>query len=226
MTCRVLDLGRLGYRQAWDRQIETAERVAGEEADTLLFVEHDPVLTLGASFHEENLLLPAAEYARRGIEVVRTDRGGDVTFHGPRQLVVYPIFDLRRHGKDLHKWLRDLEETVIVACKEFGLDAGREPSVNTGVWVGGRKVAAIGVKVRKWVSIHGIAINCDNDLSPFDLIVPCGVRTHGVTSLTKEAKRPITIEDAKPVVRKAFGQVFGLSFDHSEPVELTTEDGV
>lgn len=210
MKVRVIDLGFLAYREAWDEQVRLADEVMQGEEDTIVFVEHPPVLTLGANFHEENLLLPLDEYTRRGIEVVRTDRGGDVTYHGPGQLVIYPIFDLKRHGKDLHKWMRDLEECVIIACREFGVVAVREPSVNTGVWVGGRKIAAIGVKIRKWVSIHGIAINCENDLSAFDLIVPCGIQTHGVTSLSREAGHLITLKEMKPVVLKAMMRVFKL----------------
>ena len=177
-------------------------------------------MTLGASFHDSNLLLPMAEYEKQGIEVVRTDRGGDVTYHGPRQLVVYPIFDLRRHGRDLHKWMRELEETVIVAAASFGVEGYREPDVNTGVFAGGKKFAAIGVKVRKWVSIHGIAINCDNDLSPFGLIVPCGIKTHGVTSLSNESGRTVTVEEARPAVTRAFEEVFGLRFENVESPEV------
>lgn len=223
MKGRIVDLGRMAYVPAWEAQKRIAEEVVAGGPDTLVFVEHDPVMTLGASFHDENLLLPSEEYAKRGIEVVRTDRGGDVTFHGPNQLVVYPVFDVSRHGKDLHKWMRDLEEAVIVAADQFGVRGEREPSVNTGVWSKGRKFAAIGIKVRKWVSIHGIAINCDNDLAPFGLIVPCGIRTHGVTSLSNKAGRTITIEDARPVVKGAFEEVFGLSLegDASLRAELT-----
>lgn len=212
----VLELGRLAYEPAWEIQKQIQAQVqAGEREDTLIFVEHPPVLTLGANFHEENLLLSREEYEARGIEVVRTDRGGDVTFHGPNQLVIYPIFDLRRHGKDLHKWLRDLEEAVILACGAFGLEGVRS-SVNTGVWINERKVAAIGIKVSRWVSIHGIALNCDNDLSPFDLIVPCGIQTHGVTSLSREAGREIGIEEAKPRIVRAFESVFGVTFSSHE----------
>jgi lipoate-protein ligase B len=220
MNARVLDLGRMAYVPAWDVQKEVAEEVIAGAPDTLVFVEHDPVMTLGASFHDENLLLPREEYENRGIQVVRTDRGGDVTYHGPNQLVVYPVFDIRRHGRDLHKWMRDLEETVIVAAKEFGIEAEREPSVNTGVWANKKKLAAIGVKVRKWVSVHGIAINCDNDLAPFGLIVPCGITTHGVTSLSQESGRTITTEDARPAVKGAFEKVFGLRFQDVQRSEL------
>lgn len=209
----IQDLGRMAYQPAWEiqRQIQ-AEVQSGTRGDTLVFVEHPAVLTLGANFHEQNLLLSREEYEARGIEVHRTDRGGDVTFHGPNQLVIYPIFDLRRHGKDLHKWLRDLEEAIIQVCAGFGL-SGERSNVNTGVWVANRKVAAIGIKVSKWVSIHGIALNCDNDLSPFDLIVPCGIQSHGVTSLTMEAGKRIGIEEAKPKVVEAFENVFEIKFE-------------
>jgi lipoyl(octanoyl) transferase len=212
----LLDLGRCGYQEAWEiqRRIQ-AEVQTGERGDTLIFVEHPSVLTLGASFHEDNLRLPRGEYAAHGIDLIKTDRGGDVTFHGPDQLVIYPIFDLRRHGRDLHKWLRDLEETIIQVCRSFGLEGVRS-SVNTGVWINDRKVAAIGIKVSRWVSIHGIALNCNNDLASFDLIVPCGITTHGVTSLSRELNKEVTVDDAKPRVAQAFENVFGITF--STPV--------
>lgn len=216
----LLDLGRLGYLEAWDIQKGIQADVQSDSrGDTLIFVEHPPVLTLGASFHEENLKLPQSEYEPLGIDLIKTDRGGDVTFHGPRQLVIYPVFDLRRHGKDLHQWLRELEEAIILTCGSFGLKGDRL-SVNTGVWIGQRKVAAIGIKVSKWVSIHGIALNCNNDLAPFETIVPCGIQTHGVTSLSLEAGRDIKIEDAKPEVARAFQNVFGITFQTSPPHEV------
>ena len=222
MTAQLCDVGHRTYAEALAIQIEVAERVKAGAPDVLLFVEHDPVLTLGASFHEENLLLSPAEYHQRGIELARTDRGGDVTFHGPNQLVVYPIFDVSRHGRDLHKWLRDLEETMIHVLAELGLEGYRFPP-NTGVWVRGKKVAAIGVKISRWVSIHGIALNCDNDLSPFGLIVPCGIRGHGVTSLSEQTGRRITIEEAKPLVVRAFERVFALTFEQRELGEIKDE---
>lgn len=212
----IYELGCLRYEAAWDIQKQVhLEVLTGQRDDTLIFVEHPSVLTLGASFHEENLLLTREEYASRGIDVIRTDRGGDVTFHGPNQQVIYPIFDLRRHGKDLHKWLRNLEEAIILTCRSFGLE-GTRSSVNTGVWIDDRKVAAIGIKVSKWVSLHGIALNCNNGLSPFDLIVPCGIQTHGVTSLSREAGREIRVEEAKPKIIAGFETVFGLSFSTHE----------
>jgi lipoyl(octanoyl) transferase len=212
----VLDLRRLSYADAYRVQLEIAEEVKqGARGHTLAFVEHDPVLTLGANFHPENLLLSTDEYRAKGIAVERTDRGGDVTFHCPNQLVIYPIFDVSRLGKDLHKWLRDLEETIVIVLAELGLEGYRLPP-HTGVWVNGRKIAAIGIKISRWVSLHGIALNCDNDLAPFDLIVPCGIKDLGVTSLSQEAGRRVTIEDAKPLVLRAFEQVFRLSFASAE----------
>lgn len=212
MKGQIVDLGRMGYQAAWDEQLRIHAEVVNGAPDTLIFVEHDPVLTLGANFHEQNLLLDQEGYARHGIDVIRTDRGGDVTYHGPGQLVIYPIFDISRHGKDLHKWMRDLEETMILTCAEFGVTAGRLSDVNTGAWVGDKKIAAIGVKVKKWVNLHGIAININNDLDVFDLIVPCGVIGHGVTSLNQETDRMVELNEAKPAVVKAFAKVFSLNF--------------
>lgn len=205
---RLLDLGLCGYEKAWEIQKECADKlIAGEGEETLILVEHPHVLTLGANFHEENLLFTREQYAKMGVEVVRTDRGGDVTYHGPNQLVIYPIFDIARHGKDLHKWMRDLEETILKSIQTFGLEGRRFPP-HTGVWVGDRKIAAIGVKIKKWVNLHGIALNCNNDLSFFDLIVPCGIVGYGVTNLSREAGREVTIDEAKPVVMRAFEEVF------------------
>jgi lipoyl(octanoyl) transferase len=203
----IVHLGRISYQDALEIQLETVAKVQAGDADTLLLLEHDPVLTLGASFHEENLLFPLAWYAEHGIEVVKTDRGGDVTYHGPGQLVAYPIFDITRHGKDLHKWMRDLEETVVIALKEFGIEGVRLP-VNSGVWVSEKKICAIGIKVKRWVSMHGIAINCINDLSPFSSIVPCGIRSHGVTSLSQELGRPVTVKEFTPALIRGFQKVF------------------
>ncbi len=205
---QILDLGVVEYLEAWERQKEVVESVLAGQVDTLIFVEHPPVLTLGASFHEENLLLTLPEYESRGIAVHRTDRGGDVTYHGPGQLVIYPIFNLERHGKDLHRWMRDLEQTMIDTCSAFGISARRFPP-HTGAWVGDLKVAAIGVKIKRWVSMHGIALNCVNDLEVYELFVPCGIRGYGVTSLSAEAGLDVSVEDAKPPVIAAFHQVFG-----------------
>lgn len=219
MKANVVDLGTMEYQACFALQAKVLEAVAsGRLASTLLLVQHPPVLTLGANFHTENLLLSPSQYEERGIAVHVTDRGGDVTFHGPNQLVAYPIFDVAKHGKDLHKWLRDIEEAVIRTIGSFGLEGYRFPP-NTGVWVNGRKIAAIGIKVKKWVSMHGLALNCNNDLGPFELIVPCGIRTHGVTSITRETGQEIDVETVVPHLVKAFQGVFGL-----EPEALDLAD--
>ena len=222
----LVNLGHLAYAPAAELQKRLLEKIAeGQEKNTLLFVEHDPVLTLGANFHRENLLLTEAEYSKEGIELQKTERGGDVTYHGPNQLVIYPIFNLNDFGKDLHKWLRDLEGTIILTLQNFNLTGVREPDINTGVWVNGKKIAAIGIKVRRWVSMHGIALNCNNDLSPFETIIPCGIKDFGVTSLTQETGREITIEEAKPIVTTAFEHVFQLEFQQLTPAELRARIG-
>lgn len=208
-----VDLGRMSYRPCAELQRKILEAVSsGEMPDTLLFVEHDPVLTLGSSYHKENLLLPIEAYAEYGIEVSETDRGGDVTYHGPNQLVAYPIFRLALVEKDLHRFMRALEEAVIVALAELGLMGERFPP-HTGVWVRGRKICAIGIKVKRWVSMHGIALNCSNDLRPFDLIVPCGIKGYGVTSLEKELKRDISLPEARAAAKGAFERVFSLALE-------------
>lgn len=205
---QLMDLGRVPFEPCVELQTQVLEEVlAGNRPDTLILVEHDPVLTLGASFHQENLLLTPEAYAARGISISKTDRGGDVTYHGPGQLVAYPIFDLTHRGKDLHKWLRDLEQVVMDVVDSFGLQSRRFPP-NTGVWVEDRKICAMGVKVRRWVSMHGIAINCNSNLAPFGMIIPCGIRSHGVTSLSLELGREVTTDEVKPRLIQAF-QVMG-----------------
>lgn len=204
---QLLSLGRISYQDALAKQLEVLAQVQDGADDTLLLLEHDPVLTLGASFHPENLLHPQDWYQAQGIEVVPTDRGGDITYHGPGQIVAYPIFDVAKHGKDLHRWMRDLEQTVINALMEFDLK-GERLDVNSGVWINEKKVCAIGIKIKRWVSMHGIAINCSADLAPFSTIVPCGIRSHGVTSISQELGRIVTVEDFAPALIQGFKTVF------------------
>lgn len=204
----VLDLGRMAFGPCYELQLRHVEEVLAGGRDRLLLVEHEPVLTLGANFHESNLLLPRDEYAARGIEVVPTDRGGDVTYHGPGQLVAYPVFSLERRRRDLHRWLRDLEEVVIQTLAGYGV-AGRRFPPHTGVWVEDLKMCAIGIKVRRWVSFHGLALNCDNELSPFDLIVPCGIEGYGVTSLSQRVGRRVSVDEVKPRLVEALASVVG-----------------
>ncbi|MEO8090851.1 MAG: lipoyl(octanoyl) transferase LipB [Gemmatimonadales bacterium] len=193
MTARLVvhDLGRREYAEVLELQRRLCrQRVAGESnEDVLLLVEHDPVVTLGRGTRAGSLLLPRAELERRGVEVFEVERGGDVTFHGPGQLVGYPVVDLRRHREDLHWYLRRLEAGLIGALGQLGVDAGPHPGL-TGVWTEGRKIASIGIHVKQWVTFHGFALNVSTDLSYFDLIVPCGIKDVIMTSVAVELCRP------------------------------------
>lgn len=197
----------MSYTEAFEVQNRYVAEVQGGRGDVLLLVEHPPVLTLGASFHAENLLYPRDFYAERGIDIQPTDRGGDVTYHAPGQLVAYPIFNVAQRGKDLHLWMRQLEESVIRGLSKINLE-GERLDVNSGVWINEKKVCAIGIKLKKWVSMHGIAVNCNIDLEPFTWFVPCGIRTHGVTSICQELGKPFTTEEFKPHLIQGFHEVF------------------
>ncbi|MCS7301559.1 MAG: lipoyl(octanoyl) transferase LipB [Fimbriimonadales bacterium] len=211
-TAHLIDLGVIGYEPALQLQRRLhAQRVAGEIPDTLLLLEHPPVITLGKAFHPEHLRFAREYYAQHGIELHPTDRGGDVTCHNPGQLVGYPIFDVAQHGRDLHKFLRDLEEVLLRALAEFGIEAHREVGY-TGAWVGNAKIAAIGIKVTKWVSMHGFALNVNNDLRLFQTIVPCGIADRPVTSMAQILGRCVPMDAVKQSVARAFETVFDLNF--------------
>src|ERR671939_344632 len=188
----VLSLGLLPYTAALTLQRSVARaRISGEVAeDVLLLLEHPPVVTLGRSSKEKHLVASPELLRARGVELHEVERGGDVTFHGPVQLVGYPIIDLKRHKHDLHWYLRQVEEALIRALGELGITAGREPGL-TGVWTNGRKIASIGVHARDWVTWHGFALNISTDLSYFDLIVPCGIGGVVMTSLARELDSPV-----------------------------------
>jgi lipoyl(octanoyl) transferase len=210
---RTLDVRRLGliaYADALALQAElVAARRAGEIPDTLLLLEHPHVITLGSGSHEENVLVSAEERAERGIELFETGRGGDVTYHGPGQLVGYPVLDLKPYRQDLHRYLRDLEEMLIGVLGEFGLRGSRKEGL-TGVWVDDRKLAAIGVRVSSgWITSHGFALNVNTDLSFFGAIVPCGIRDHGVGSISEEAGRTVTMREAEDAALRQMKRVFG-----------------
>jgi lipoate-protein ligase B len=181
-VCQIQDLGRMGYREAFARQQELVSlRKSGEIPDQLLFVEHPHVVTLGRNARGQNVLASPELLARAGVDLVETDRGGDVTYHGPGQLVGYPIFDLKEWKRDVVAYVRALEEALTGALARFGVDAGREPGA-AGVWTGGAKIAAIGIHVSRWVTSHGFALNIDTNLDYFGYIVPCGL-AKPVTSL-------------------------------------------
>jgi len=204
----LLRLGLVDYEAAWDLQRRAvAARIAGEIADMLILVEHPHVYTLGRGGHAENVLLDEVALARVGARLFWVDRGGDVTYHGPGQLVGYPIVHLSRLGKDVHAHLRRIEETLIRALADFGVEGRREPEY-TGVWVGDEKIAAIGVRVSHWVTSHGFALNVDPDLGYFANIIPCGIRHKGVTSLAKLLGRTVSRSETETAVLRHFEDVF------------------
>jgi len=219
-TCVVRSLGVVSYQAAWDLQRELVERrKAREIEDTVLFLEHPPVITLGRNARPEHLLTPAATLRQLGIDLVESDRGGDVTFHGPGQLVGYPILDLSLIRKDVVWYVRTLEEALIRTARELGLPAERRSGL-TGVWVNQAKVAAIGVHLSRWVTSHGFALNLETDLRFFRHIVPCGIAGAPVTSLRACLGRPV---DRLPVERsltRHLGELLGLSLREAEPGSL------
>ena len=224
MEVAVCHLGHMGYREAWKLQRKVQARlIAAKRSDppvplphALLLVEHPPVFTLGKSGDRANLLLSESMLSERGAEFIPADRGGDITFHGPGQLVGYPILDLDRFFTDIHRYLRELEEAIILTCAGYGLRAGRVEG-RTGVWIGPdargpeRKICALGIRCSRWVTMHGFAFNMNTDLDWFDLIVPCGIGDRGVTSLAHELGRPV--EEAEVAARflKHFAGRFGVS---------------
>jgi lipoyl(octanoyl) transferase len=208
----VEDLGLVPYANALELQRTlAAARIGGTiPEDMLLLLEHPPVVTLGRGAKDGHLLASPALLAARGVELFEVERGGDVTFHGPGQLVGYPIIDLKRHRRDLHWYLRQVEEALIVALAGFGIEATRNPGL-TGVWTSGRKIASIGVHARDWVTWHGFALNVRTDLSYFDLMVPCGIESVTMTSVAAELgdKAP-GLPAVSEAVIDAFAQVFDL----------------
>lgn len=219
----VVELGRMSYRPAWELQRRLQARLiaakrAGESPlppHLLLFVEHPPVYTLGKSGNPSNMLASPELLQARGADLVHIDRGGDITFHGPGQLVGYPIFDLSRVFTDIHRYLRSLEEAIIRTCADFDVSAGRVDG-RTGVWVGPdgrgleRKICAMGIRCSRWVTMHGFALNVNTDLSYFDLMVPCGIPDRGTTSLAKEVGREVDVDTTAHRVADHLAMVFGL----------------
>lgn len=202
-------LGLLPYAEALELQRALVEdRRAGRIPDTLLLLQHPHVITVGVrKGGAANIVGTPEQLAERGVDIFETGRGGDVTYHGPGQLVAYPILDLRPDRQDVHQYVRDLEEVMIGVCAAFGLSAAREPGL-TGVWVGGDKIGAIGVRISRWVTSHGFAFNVNTDLSFFQLIVPCGIRDRGVTSLQVLTGRAHHMPTVEHRVVEQFAAVF------------------
>ena len=201
------------YTEALELQRHIArDRISGAmPQDVLLLVEHPPVVTLGRASKEKHLIASPAFLAEKGVEVFEVERGGDVTFHGPGQLVGYPIIDLKRHRLDLHWYLRKIEEALINALGDLGIPAERNPNY-TGVWTRGRKIASIGVHARDWVTWHGFALNVTTDLSYFNLIVPCGIAGVTMTSIAKELGiEEMSAQDVRDRVSAKFGDALDLT---------------
>ena len=215
----VLDLGLVPYQEAWDLQRSLAAAVSqGAMPDTVIFLEHPPVVTLGRRTDEGELHVPDGT----DVAVVETDRGGKSTFHGPGQLVCYPILDLRRHGKDVKKYVRDLEESLIRTMTPLGLEATRIEGL-TGVWLQRppRKIASIGVHISRWITTHGYALNVDLDPAPFtEWITACGLEDAAFTTIARELQRDVTVDEVRPLAHEALADVFGLELD-----PLPADDG-
>lgn len=202
------DLGLIDYQKAWDLQHSLHEkRLLNKIDDTLLLLEHPHTYTLGKSADKSNLLFSDVELERREIALFNIDRGGDITYHGPGQIVGYAIIDLNKWEKDTHKYLRTLEEVIIQTLYEFGIEAKRDKN-HTGVWVDDKKVCAIGIKVSRWVSMHGFALNVNTDMNLFNGIIPCGIEGRGVTSLKEELNKNININILKSSLVKKFSKIF------------------
>ena len=210
--CLVWDLGRCEYLASLELQRKVVQkRKSNEVPDCLLLVEHPHTITLGRGGKAEHLLAAASELESRSVTYYETDRGGDITYHGPGQLVAYPILDLKKLRRDINWYLRNLEECIIETLLDFGIQSKRVAGA-TGVWVGDEKIAAIGVRTSQWVTSHGLALNVNTELDYFDLIVPCGLRSRGVTSLAMLlGSRAPGLREVKPRFILHFGQVFGRS---------------
>ena len=215
----LIELGRMPYLEAWELQRSLAAAVAqGEIPDTVVLLEHPPVVTLGRRADESELHIPEGAE----VEVVETDRGGKSTYHGPGQLVCYPIFDLTRHGEDVKRYCRDLEEALIRTIGAVGVEATRIEGL-TGIWLERppRKIASIGVHISKWVTTHGYALNVDLDPAPFtEWITACGLEDTAFTTLARELGRPISVDEVRPHAARALEEVFDLELEEVAGLEL------
>ena len=208
---RVRSLGRMAYRDAWALQNALVEaHHAGQGDDTVLVVEHAPVVTLGRDARHEHVLASPEALAERGVEVVETDRGGDATYHGPGQLVMYVVIDLKLQWRDIRRFVDALERTMIDTVADYGLVATTRPKM-PGVWLAepDRKIGALGARVRRWVTNHGLALNVNTDLRDFDLIVPCGLHGKGVTSVARELGRPVPMDEVAARATRYLARAFG-----------------
>jgi lipoyl(octanoyl) transferase len=221
LFCR---LGTVDYAEAHELQKNLqARRIAGEIDDTVLLLEHPPVLTLGRSAKEQHVIAPEATLRAHGIQTHEVGRGGDVTYHGPGQLVAYPIIDLKPDRKDVRKYVWSLEETMIRTCADFGVSASRVAGLN-GAWVADRKVGAVGVRISRWVTMHGLALNANTNLRHFELIVPCGIQDKAVTSLSVETGHSVEVRELIEPLAAHLASLYDASIEWRDvaPAELAT----
>ena len=208
--CQVIDLGLKDYKETLQLQHQLVEQKHRENLpEILLLVEHNPVITLGRSSHPENILLDKEQLEQLNIQLHYIERGGDVTYHGPGQLVAYPIFDLNNYKQETHLFLRQLEEVIIKTVESYNLKAERIKGL-TGVWVDGKKVASIGVAAKKWITFHGLALNVNTDLKYFSYIHPCGMLDKKVTSIAELLKRKVDFQEVKDKIVDEFAEIFTL----------------
>lgn len=232
------DAGLVSYREMWKLQRELQKQLVDQKLyvrdhpeaqkkidDSLIFVEHPHVYTLGKSGDAANLLKGLAELKQIDAEFIENDRGGDITYHGPGQIVGYPILDLDRHFTDVHKYLRYLEEVVIRSCADFGIKAARIEGL-TGVWVNEQKICAMGIRCSRWVTMHGFALNVTTNLEYFNHIIPCGIRDKSVTSLSEQLGKPVLSEEVKSRVAAHFADLFGVSLSDKKALNALKEKAV
>ena len=213
VKCKVLNLGLVNYEKAYYLQKRLHKfRREGRIDDILILLEHEPVVTIGRGGKKDNILVSEEFLQSKGIRVFEIDRGGDVTLHCPGQLVGYPILDLKFHGENIHRYLRNLEEVIIRSLKVYGID-GQRIENHTGVWVGEKKIASIGIGIKGWVTFHGFSLNINSDLSYFSLIRPCGFESRAVTSMSEILGSPVEPKDFHYQLIEHFGKVFNLQME-------------
>ncbi len=218
--CRVYDLGVVEYEESLRLQDElVSARIAGDIPDVILFLQHPPVFTIGASGSEANIIASRDLLDSEGISVLHIDRGGDITYHGPGQLMGYLIFDLKANGRGIHQYVRNLEEVVIRTLDAFSIPAYRYPQC-PGVWVGQGKICALGIRVSRWVTKHGFALNVNTDLEYFNYIIPCGITDRRVTSMSRLLGRDIALEDVTSCMLEQCAQVFNTDIRQGSVEEL------
>ncbi|MFP4268075.1 MAG: lipoyl(octanoyl) transferase LipB [Spirochaetaceae bacterium] len=210
MQLDIIHMGRVEYKRALEYQYELLDKRGRDEIpDTLLLLEHNPVVTLGKRGKDTDMLIPEAQLRERGVEIARIDRGGQATYHGPGQLVGYMIINLHNHQRKIKKFVKNIESFLITLLGEYyGISASTEDE-HVGVWVGNRKIAAIGISIHNAITMHGFALNVSTDLDYFSLIVPCGIQDRGVTSIERETERTVSLEEVMDKAGEVFPKVFG-----------------